>query len=620
MVNYISLYPNPYEDSFNDEIILAPQDRSIESYIITEMKELEAIENIYIEQIQVIYDHDEIDLNQYMVNINYKKKDMASIEIPKYKFINSGRYGEVVFTIRVHTNLNSKTIVKRILFPVMHNGFFENGGKKMQSVWQIVDEATYSQRGKNTMKSRMPVIIYQNKHREIVDVLGNTFVAPSYSYALNGKKRRGPVSTTKKPKTKFINPLMIYSAKMGFHNTIEFFGMDGIVFVDEIYKDSELEHNYIFPLDEVYLKVSKKLYNKYELVRSFICMAYNLKSPRDFPVNLECLDDRTYWTCRIGTVGAARNKQIMSFYEKGVTNIYMIERLLNEVTKESLRLEEYYKHNIYFIIYWMITNFSELRKYSNTDMRNKRIRRNEVLVNASLGKKISENINKLIERMGKSKMNNMDTLLELFNFSSDIVIMGMRNLNDIIKSDDIVNDLDFLVSTSFTVKGPNSLGDGNSKMIALKYRYIDPSMVGVLDLNVSSNSDIGMSGSFVPWAKLYDGFYFTPEHQPCETRFNFEKSLQEEEGFHRIPLPLNSFDDYVKFLNDGDKFKDLLRYEKIEIVEKTPEELARKSRHQTLDSNTEERLEENDSGTENDENYREESSEVDIGYDISALS
>ena len=108
-------------------------------------------------------------------------------------------------------------------------------------------------------------------------------------------------------------------------------------------------------------------------------------------------------------------------------------------------------------------------------------------------------------------------------------------------------------------------------------------MVGVLDLNVSSNSDIGMSGSFVPWVKLYDGFFFTPEHQPCQKRYEMEKSLQEEDGFKRIPFPLDSFDKYLEVLENGEKFKKLLAYEKIEIVEKTPEELARRSRRQRVD-------------------------------------
>ena len=124
-----------------------------------------------------------------------------------------------------------------------------------------------------------------------------------------------------------------------------------------------------------------------------------------------------------------------------------------------------YHHNVtltidelYAILYWLITNFTELRKYSNIDMRSKRIRRNEVIVDSTLGKKISENINKLIERKSRSKLNNMDTLLELFNFPSDIIVTGMSNLDDIIKSDDVCNDMDFLMRIGFTMKGPRGTG------------------------------------------------------------------------------------------------------------------------------------------------------------------
>lgn len=575
MLNYISLYPNPYEKEFNNEIILGTQDDSIASYVIMEMMELEAIENITIEKVEIITNQDEIDINNHMVNINYKKKDMSSIEIPKAKYLNDGRYGEVCFTIRISTNLNSKTIVKRILIPIEHNGFYYNSGKRMRAIWQIVDEATYSQRGKITLKSRMPVIIYQNKKRQIIDVEGNTHTAPSYSYALNGKQRRGAVKGAKKPKAKFINPVMIYSAKMGFQNTLEFFGMQGIVYVAPSYTEEELEDMYIFPFDNIFIKVHKELFDKYDLVKSFVCMTYNMKASKDFKVDMNYLEDKKYWTCRIGMVGAAKNKNLDSFLEKGTTNILMIERLLNSVTKKSLRLPDYYKQNIYYLLYWLITNFDELRKYSNTDMRSKRIRRNEYIVNSSLGKKLSENVNKLIERKSRSKMNTMDTLLEIFNFGSDIVVAGMRNLNDLIKTDDIVNDMDFIQNLSFSNKGPNSLGDGNSKMIAVKYRYLDPSMVGVLDLNVSSNSDIGMSGSFVPFAKLYDGFFFTPENQPCKKRYDFECALAEE-GLRVFPFPVNSFEDYLKLLEDGDKFKKLLKPEVIEIVEKTAEDIRTK--------------------------------------------
>lgn len=497
MLNYIALFPNKYAEEFNDEFILGTQDTPLEDLVITAMREFEAIENIKIEDIKIIKEQDEVDINNHMININYKKKDLDAIEIPKYKYISHNRYGEIIFRIRITTNLNEKVIDKRILIPLEHDGFYFNNNKKMKAIWQMVDASTYSQRGKITLKSRMPIIIYHNKHRIISDVDGNEFVMPSYSYALDTKSKR-PGS---KKKTKFINPLMLYCAKIGFENTKEFFGMKDIVYLVEDYDEEDKDHYYFFPLDDLFVKVEKYLYDKYELVRSFTCMCCNLHS-KDFPVSKNVLENHEYWVCRIGYIGSIKNKNILSFREKGITTILMVERLLDNTTIHNLRLPHIYKHNIYYLLYWMITNFAELKKRSNIDMANKRIRKNEYIVNSSLGKKINENINKLVERKSKSKMNTMDTLLELFNFNSDIIVSGMRNLNDLIKTDDLVNDMTFLADISYSSKGFQSLGESSSKMISAKYRYLHPSMVGKLDLNVSSNSDrYTMSGYIVIYIK-----------------------------------------------------------------------------------------------------------------------
>lgn len=559
MLNYIAMYPNQYEGLMNPDIILGKQDTPIEDFIIMAMKELEAIDNIKIENIEIVRDQDEVDINRHMINVNYKKKNIDEIEIPKYKYIADSRYGEIIFTIRVTTNLNEKVITKRILYPIEYNGFYYNNGKRMKAIWQLVDGSTYAQRGKNTLKSRMPIIIYQNRKRIITDINDMKYIVTSYSYALNGKTKKPGA----KAKVKFINPVMIYSAKMGYHNTIEFFGMQDIVSIEtKVKKDENLY--YYFPLNDMYIKVLKDKFEKYDLVRAFVCMTYNLNSA-DFPVTPKNIDDRDYWTCRIGTVGTAKNKNLSTFREKGITTVFMIERLLDATTIQNLRLPMYYKSNIYYLIYWMMISFDELRTKSNIDMANKRIRKNEYIVNSSLGKKINENINRLIEKRGKSRLNSMDTLLELFNFGSDIIVSGMRNLNDLIKTDDIVNDNDFILDLAYSSKGPNSLGDGNNKKIATKYRYLHPSMAGILDLNTSSNSDIGLSGSFTPFAKLYDGYYFTPDHEPCQGRYRFEKDLADE-GFRKIHG--NNFDEYLKYLEKHDKFKELLKYEAIKIVEK----------------------------------------------------
>jgi hypothetical protein len=452
MLNYIALYPNKYENEFNNEFLLSKNDTPLIDYIISTMREFEAIENIEILDYNIVTNQDEIDINQHSVNINFKKKDLSNIEIPKFKYMTDSKFSEIIFKIKVSTNLSEKIIEKRLLVPVEDNGFYLNNNKKMKAIWQLVDASTYSQRGKITLKARMPIIIYHNKHRLTTDVDGNEFILPSYSYALDTRsKRKGS-----KKKTKFINPLMIYSAKIGFNKTKKFFGMENIVYIVEEIKEKDRDLFYFFELDELFIKVDKYLFDKYDMVKSFVCMTANLRL-KEFPLNYSRLEDKEYWTCRIGYLGAIKNKNILSFKEKGNTTVYMIERLLNNVTINNLRLPKMYKNNIYFLIYWMMVNFDELKLKNNLDMANKRIRKNEYIVLSSLGKKVSENINKIIEKKSKSKMNNMETLLELFNFSSDIIVSGMRNINDLIKSDELVNDLTFLLDLTYSSKGPNKL-------------------------------------------------------------------------------------------------------------------------------------------------------------------
>lgn len=81
-----------------------------------------------------------------------------------------------------------------------------------------------------------------------------------------------------------------------------------------------------------------------------------------------------------------------------------------------------------------------------------------------------------------------------------------------------------------------------------------------------------MSGSLTPFVKLYDKFYFTPEREPCSARYLYDKALQEEEGID-IGVPTTDFNSYIQAVSARNLFHDELKYEKIEIVEKEPENL-----------------------------------------------
>lgn len=581
MLNYIHEYPNPAAEEFNEDFIYGTNDIPYEELVTMVMKDFETVENIEILKIEMVEDQDEVDYNRYTININYKKKRLDEIEIPKNKFVADSRFCEMRFTIRITTNLNQAIIMKRILIPVEDQGVCLINSKIWKPIWQLCDANTYTQRGKVTFKSRMPIIIYQTKNRIITDTSGREWNLTSHSYALDTKsKRRGA-----KKKTKFINPMMIFAAKMGMHRAIRFFDMEGIIELVDTIDSDLLSVCTFFKIDDVYIRIPTRLLEEHEIVRNVACLLIYCSS-RDFPVSWDLLEDREYWICRIGYIGSVKNRNIMSFRDKGYTTIHMIERLYDSISEKILRLPQVYKQNIYYILYWMITNFNTLKSRNNMDMNNKRIRRHEYIVMATLGKKVSENINKLIEKKSKSKMNTMDTLLELFNFPSDIILSGMKNMSDVVKSDDIVNDMSFLQELAYSSKGPNSLGENSSKMISAKYRYLHPSQLGILDLNVSSNSDPGMSGAFVPFVKLYDSFFFNPDPDPCDAEYQGLKDLYEEIKAHpddwsdcpglkdswllQVPADaLESLDAFVNFVTQyRTEYQSELKYLPIAIHEK----------------------------------------------------
>lgn len=459
MLNYIYQFPNPMEKELNLPFLRSENDIPIPDLVVMAMKEFEAIENITITGYDIVVDPDKVDVNEHSVNINYKRKS-GNYDIPKFKYLATNRVGEIQFHINIKTNKNERNIVKKILIPIEYDGFYTLNNKKWKALWQLVDASTYSQKGKITMKSRMPIIVYKSKKRPLIDMNGEVMQFSTYSYALNRKTRFA--SKSKAAKVKFINPVMIFSAKIGLKNTIAYFGLQDVIKIlpfDPLFSDDHAdqydhERYRYFGVNEIILQVDRYLMENVPFVGNFTAMIAACMSA-DFPMTMETVENTMYWTCRVGSIGSAHSKNLETFAEKGKTTMYMIERLLDTITQVNLRLPDCYKKNIYSILRWMILDFDSLKNRNNMDLDNKRIRKNEYIVMSSLGKKINENINKLIEKKSKSKLNIMDTLLELFNFGSDIIINGMRNIGDLVKSDELVNDMTMLQDLYFSAKGPN---------------------------------------------------------------------------------------------------------------------------------------------------------------------
>ena len=71
---------------------------------------------------------------------------------------------------------------------------------------------------------------------------------------------------------------------------------------------------------------------------------------------------------------------------------------------------------------------------------------------------------------------------------------------------DCVNDLDALTALKYTYKGVSGIGE-KANAISNAYRSVHPSHLGRVDIDSSSNSDPGISGTICPLATLYDGHF-----------------------------------------------------------------------------------------------------------------
>jgi hypothetical protein len=86
--------------------------------------------------------------------------------------------------------------------------------------------------------------------------------------------------------------------------------------------------------------------------------------------------------------------------------------------------------------------------------------------------------------------------------------------------------MDFFSKIRVTLKGPNSLGGTNENNISAKYRGVDPSYIGRIDLNVCGTSDPGTGAVLTPACKT-DGLYFNAEHEPEDFKYELDKDIYE---------------------------------------------------------------------------------------------
>lgn len=212
--------------------------------------------------------------------------------------------------------------------------------------------------------------------------------------------------------------------------------------------------------------------------------------------NINDLYNQRFWLLNLGI--AFKNASV----EKGLFILDSIEYTYDQITKEQLKLPPEYKENVYMLLRWLMREFPALRAKDNVDVSTKKMCIADYIARI-YATKLSTGIHRISD-MGK-RVTLKSVIRAIYTTPMYVIntIICMSNLVDYV---DMVNDNDGTTALKFTYKGIAGLGEDGAAVQDV-YRYIDPSHIGILDLDVSSTSDPGMSGMICPMANVYNGFF-----------------------------------------------------------------------------------------------------------------
>ena len=314
-----------------------------------------------------------------------------------------------------------------------------------------------------------------------------------------------------------VNALYYLLAHFGIYGLEQFLDIDCISLSTEpIMRDDFV----CFEKHGIYISCPK-IYFQDPVVQTF-CSTLYAGIYKD--TNINDLFNVRYWLKNLGA--AFKNSSI----DKGLFVLDSIDGIYDNITKRDLHLPEEDKKNIYTIIRWLLREFSQLRVKENVDVRTKRIRIADYIA-AIYANKLN---------LSMYRISDMGKRIALKKVEQAIYTQPMYILNNIsaqsnlVSYRDMVNDNDATVALKYTYKGISGLGEDGASVQPI-YRYVDPSHIGILDLDSSSGSDPGLSGMICPMAHLYDNS-FSEYEEPNTWRENFNKLKTEYKKGTEVPI------------------------------------------------------------------------------------
>ena len=335
---------------------------------------------------------------------------------------------------------------------------------------------------------------------------------------------------------KHVNAMLYIFAKYGFYATMELFGINCIFLSKEPVTDPNY---YCFNRHNIFISCPKVMFQ--EPVIQSLCVTIYEAIGKD--TELEQMFDPRFW---LTTLGAAyRNASI----DKGLSALDSLESIYDLLVKEDLRLPPNDKENIYVILKWMITEFSALRAKDNIDVSIKKRRIAEYIAHV-YAMKLSRGIRRISDLGKKVKLKN---IVSAIYTRPMYIISQIINMSNLVSYVDTVNDNDAMTALKCTYKGISGLGENNASVQEC-YRLVDPSSIGILDPDASSNSDPGMTAMFCPLTET-NGYSFSDFVEPNTWNSTIAELNNQYYGARHCVSPVH-IDDNRSFGEKYDHIKD----------------------------------------------------------------
>lgn len=502
--------------------------------------------SIKVKGFTVVDDYDEI--NKILYNYYekaYRNKTKAKRKDNRYEFINLNESD--IRLLIVHYLIADKDVSQDldviIAVPrIVDDYYFKIDGIMRSTLYQVVDGSTYnnstsmSKAPSVTMKLVFMAVRVFRKYMELplADGSGNIKTTYYTVFCFN----------------KTVGALKYILAKFGFYGTMSFLGISGVYLTREPVERPEF---YCFKKgDNLYVSVPKSLFDNDLITQTFVSTVFN-SIYSDISINEFYRND--FW---VRSIGADFNRitgdkfvemfaddeksTVPDTLDKGYSILDSFETIYDRCTHNALKLKEEDKHDMYCVLRWMLREFNNLRTKDNLDISVKRVRFEEYVASLYV-MKIARGIYRVADM---NKRASIESIIRAIK-TDPLYLLKAIVMSKMISYRNMVSDMDSMQALKFTYKGVSGLGEGGNKSIPDIYRSIQPSHVGRVDLDASSDGNPGITGTLNPFMDMHDG-YFSDYEEPdtwqgmydsCLSEYNHANNLKQAMEFQQNMLGID---------------------------------------------------------------------------------